>query len=188
MFGEYEIGRAGKVPAVEAKPEYQAMRDPANDHRRLGVATPDPGHDLARFSRSKMSVMRPWSDQSGLGVISVTTHIGECPGGAQGPTENRQLLTVQHSRRSCSPISPGVSHRSTFSTTDSLYAAVNRRLFAFAETSGSVGEAAALRLPSPMGGAFRSPSFLLLVPSRISLPRATPISFSSCVSRVLAEG
>ena len=52
------------------------------------------------------------------------------------------------SRRSSSPILPGVSQASAFSMTDSLYAAVKRRLVAFAVTSGS-GRAAALRLPSP---------------------------------------
>ncbi len=53
------------------------------------------------------------------------------------------------SRRSSSPISPAVSQASAFSTIESLYAAVNRRLVAFADTSGSAAEAAALRLPSP---------------------------------------
>ena len=46
-----------------------------------------------------------------------------------------------------STISPGVSHASAFSMTDSLYAAVKRRLVAFTVTSGS-GVAATLRLPS----------------------------------------
>ena len=47
------------------------------------------------------------------------------------------------SRRSSAPISPGVSQASAFPTIDSLYAAVNRRLVAFAATSGS-GTAAAV--------------------------------------------
>ena len=49
------------------------------------------------------------------------------------------------------PISPGVSQASAFSMTDSLYAAVKRRLVAFAVTSGS-GAPAALRLPSSEEG------------------------------------
>ena len=55
------------------------------------------------------------------------------------------------SRLSSFPISPGPSHCSALSTIDSLYCGVNRRLVAFAETSGSGGEAAVLRLPSPEG-------------------------------------
>ena len=46
---KHKIRGAGKIPAVEAEPEPESVRDPANDHLRLGVAVPDPGHDLASF-------------------------------------------------------------------------------------------------------------------------------------------
>ena len=45
--GKHEIGGTGKVPAVEAEPEPESVRDPANDHLRLGVPAADSRHDLA---------------------------------------------------------------------------------------------------------------------------------------------
>ncbi len=61
-----------------------------------------------------------------------------------------------------------------------------------ARPSGTGRNPRASPRPDPPGprnrpGQFRSPSFLLLVPFCISLPRPTLISFSSRVSRVLAE-
>ena len=92
------------------------------------------------------------------------------------------------SRRSRRPISPGVSQASAFSMTDSLYAAVKRRLVAFAVTSGS-GAAAALRLPSPEERGV--PFVFIPSPRPILQLSASPYSkhfLPSCLALVGREG
>ncbi len=92
------------------------------------------------------------------------------------------------SRRSNSPISPGVSQASACSTIESLYAAVKRRRVAFADTSGS-GPAAALRLPSPEGSGV--PFTFIPSPRAILHLSASPysnLSLLSCLASVGREG
>ena len=80
--GEHEVGGAGKISAVEPKTEAESMRDAANDHLRLGVEAPDPGHDLATFCTVHgvdHRAVRRWNLESAISGRKAATYHARPP-------------------------------------------------------------------------------------------------------------